>query len=243
MSAWLLRLHRAQRGVSLVELLVALAVFAMFVLMIDAVFSSARTNARKTEVAADVQQNARVAVDRIVRELRETNVNQVLCDVVSTCTGSNNQIVFRSARLTADNSVFCLYTRTAAGLGYDARCLTGSGSFSPTLPTPPSTASPCNTTTIPCNTYTPTWQRSVGYYLSGNSLQRVYGPLTQPNAALPSLPLTGGDTIATMIQSFSISLSGGAFSVTLQALGNPQVQGQAIPAQQIQLPGQAMSRN
>lgn len=251
MSTVLLRFHRTQRGVSLVELLVALAVFAMFVLIMDAVFSSARTNSSKTQVAADVQQNARVAVDRIIRELRESNSSTMLA--------GTGQIIFKSARCASspatvctppgnpDSSIFCLYTKTNSGLGYDARCFS---SFTPSIPGPPyagTPPAPCNTTDTPCATYTPVWQRYVGYFVTGPvgsyTLQRVYGALSQPNAALSLTWLTGGDTIATMIQSFSVSVSGGVVSVTLQAQGSPVVQGQAIPAQQIQLPGRAMTRN
>jgi prepilin-type N-terminal cleavage/methylation domain-containing protein len=258
MSTVLLRFHRRQRGVSLIELLVALAVFALFVLIIDGVFRSARTNSSKTQIAADVQQNARVAVDRIIRELRETNKNQMLL--------GSGQIVFKSARCAAspatvctppgnpDSSIFCLYTKTNSGLGYDPRCFS---SFTPSIPAPPYSgappapciiSSPAQPTDIPCTSYTPLWQRYVGYYLSGPdtnglyALQRVYGALAQPNQTLSLLVLTGGDTIATMIQSFVVSGSN-VISVTLQAQGTQVVQGQAIPAQQIQLPGQAMTRN
>jgi prepilin-type N-terminal cleavage/methylation domain-containing protein len=255
MSTALLRFHRTQRGVSLVELLVALAVFAMFVIMVDAVFRSARTNTSKIQVAADVQQNARVAVDRIIRELRETNSNQLLLGA--------SQVVFKSARCAStpatvctppgnpDSSIFCLYTKNNSGLGYDARCFS---SFTPSIPGPPYTGAPpapctpTDITNIPCASYTPLWQRYVGYYVTGPpggpyALQRVYGALSLPNAPLSLSVLTGGDTIATMIQSFNISVSGGVASVTLQAQGTQVVQGQAIPAQQIQLPGQAMTRN
>ena len=247
MNTRLGRFHRAQRGVTLVELLVALAVFAMFVLMIDAIFSSARTNARKTEIAADVQQNARVAADRIIRELHETNITQVL---VNNGTPGASQIVFKSARLTADNSVFCLYTRAASGLGYDSRCFTFSGGNV----TPPPYTSPQPIS--PNGTYTPLWRRYVGYYVvcppGGPTgvcppdmweLRRVAGDLSTPGSALSLSVLIGGDSVATMIQSFDISVSGGVVSVTLKAKGTEVVQGRAIPAQEVLLPGQSMTRN
>jgi len=235
MSTLLGRIHRAQRGVTLVELLVALAVFAMFVLMIDAVFSSARTSSRKTEIAADVQQNARVAADRILRELHETNINQVL---VNNGTPGASQIVFKSARLSEDNSVFCLYTRATSGLGYDARCFTFTGGDI----TPPPYGAP----TSPQGSYMPIWQRFVSYCVTGTAgaynLQRVVGGLSQPGDAL-SQPACGGDVVATMIESFDVSVSGGVVSVTLKATGTEVVQGRAIPAQQVLLPGQAMTRD
>ena len=46
-----------------------------------------------------------------------------------------------------------------------------------------------------------------------------------------------------MIESFDVSVSGGVVSVTLKATGTEVVQGRAIPAQQVLLPGQAMTRD
>jgi Prokaryotic N-terminal methylation motif len=247
-----IRFHRGERGVSIIELLVALAVFALFILMMDAVFSGARTNAKKTEVAADVQQNVRSTVYRITRELRETDTAQM---VTGTDSNGQGQIVFKSARLAADNTVFCLYSKVGTGLGFDARCWTSfGGTFSSAQPplagysgTPPS---PCNTTDIPCATYTPLWQQYVGYYVAGPpggpyTLYRVYGQLSPlPNQALSTTLLTNGDLIASSIQSFgSISVSGGIVSWSIQGLGNPVVQGQALAPQQITLPSQSMLRN
>jgi len=215
---------RNQHGVTLIELLVALAVFALFILMIDAIFSSARTNARKTEIAADVQQNARVAADRILRELHETNINQVLVD------------------LAEDNSIFCLYTRTASGLGYDPKCFAAPG---PVVAGPPY-ASPEPIT--PHGTYTPIWQRYVGYFVTSTpdglyALQRVVGDLSTPDSPLSLSVLAGGDTVATLIQSFDVSVTGGVVAVTLKAKGTEVVQGRTLPAQEILLPGQSLTRN
>lgn len=239
MTLPLARLHRAQRGVTLIELLVSLAVFALFMLMIDAVFSSARTSSRKTEVAADVQQNARVATERVTREIRETSVVEVVYD---NTTPGHSQIVFKSARLNEDNNKFCLYTRLTTGLGYDARCYTFTGGNI----TPPPYTSP--EPIVPRGTYTPIWQRYVGYYVVDtpdgmHELRRVVGDLSQPTTVLNLGLLTGGDIIATMIESFDVDVSGGIVSVTLKAKGTEVVQGRAIPDQEILLPGQSMTRN
>lgn len=239
MTLPLARLHRAQRGVTLIELLVSLAVFALFMLMIDAVFSSARTSSRKTEVAADVQQNARVATERVTREIRETSVVEVVYD---NTTPGHSQIVFKSARLNEDNNKFCLYTRLTTGLGYDARCYTFTGGNI----TPPPYTSP--EPIVPRGTYTPIWQRYVGYYVVDtpdgmHELRRVVGDLSQPTTVLNLGLLTGGDIIATMIESFDVGVSGGIVSVTLKAKGTEVVQGRAIPDQEILLPGQSMTRN
>ena len=249
-----IRSPRGEHGVTIIELLVALAVFALFILMIDAVFSGARTNARKTEVAADVQQNVRSAVYRITRELRETDAAQI---VTGTDSNGQGQLVFKSARLVADNTVYCLYTKVGSGLGFDARCWTSfGGTFSSAQPplagysgTPPS---PCNATDVPCATYSPLWQQYIGYYVQGQpgggppyTLYRVYGQLTPlPNQTPVTTMLSGGDVIASNVQSFgNIAISGGIVSVSIQGLGNPIVQGKALPAQQIALPSQSMMRN
>ncbi len=249
-----IRSHRGERGVTIIELLVALAVFALFILIMDAVFSGVRTNARKTEVAADVQQNVRSAVYRITREIRETDAAQI---VTGTDSNGQGQIVFKSARLVADNTVFCLYTKVGSGLGFDARCWTAfGGTLSSAQPpvggyagTPPS---PCNATDVPCATYSPLWQQYVGYSAQGPAggpytLYRVTGQLSPlPNQALSTTVLCAGcgDVIASSIQSFgNISISGGIVSVNIQGLGNPTVQGTALPAQQIALPTQSMMRN
>jgi len=250
-----IRFHRGEHGFTIIELLVSLAVFALFILIIDAVFSGARTNAKKIEVAADVQQNVRSAVYRITRELRETNTSQIVTGTDPS--NGQGQIVFKSARLVADNTVFCLYTKVGAGLGFDARCWTSfGGTFSSAQPPAGGYAagtlpSPCNTTDVPCATYSPLWQQYVGYSAQGlaapYTLYRVSGQLTPlPNQALSTTLLcTGcGDVIASNIQSFgNISISGGIVSVSIQGLGKPIVQGTALPAQQIALPTQSMVRN
>lgn len=239
MTRPLARLHRAQRGVTLIELLVSLAVFALFMLMIDAVFSSARTTSRKTEVAVDAQQNARIATERVTREIRETGIAEVVYDNV---TPGHSQIVFKTARLNEDNNIFCLYTRVTTGLGYDARCYTFTGGNI----TPPPYTSP--EPTFPRGSYTPIWQRYVGYYVVDtpdglHELRRVVGDLSQPTTVLNLGLLTAGDVIATMIESFDLDVSGGIVSVTLKAKGTEVVQGRAIPDQEILLPGQSMTRN
>src|SRR5574337_1290153 len=250
-----IRFHRGEHGVTIIELLVALAVFALFILMLDAVFSGARTNARKTEVAADVQQNVRSAVSRITRELRETDTAQIVTGT-DPVTGQG-QLVFKSARLVADNTVFCLYTKVGVGLGFDARCWTAYGGTFPSAQPPVGgyvgiPPAPCNTTDIPCATYSSLWQQYIGYSVQGPAggpytLYRVSGQLSPlPNQTLSTTVLCAGcgDVIATSIQSFgNISISGGLVSVSIQGLGNPVVQGKALPAQQIALPSQSMTRN
>ncbi len=255
MNGRLLRSHRAQRGVTLIELIVALAVFALFILMIDAVFSSARTNSRKTEIAADVQQNARVAVDRLTRELREAHAPDVLVD---TSQGAGRHgVLFKSARLVGTPTFFCLYVRSNTEPFYNATCFDSFPGGGSDIPTPPYSGPPyplCapNTDTNklnPCGGYSPIWQQYIGYYvevLAGGArqLRRVSGQLDSAGASPSAGLLTGGDVIATMVETFDVSVSAsGVVSVALKAKGSEVVQGRAIPDQEIQLPGKSLSRD
>lgn len=257
MSGRLLRCHRAQRGVTLIELIVALAVFALFILMIDAVFSSARTNTRKTEIAADVQQNARVAMDRLTRELREAHAADV---VVDTSKGAGlHGVVFKSARLAGTPTVFCLYVRTSTEPFYNAACFDSFPGSSndvpkpaPTYSGPPYPLCAPNTDTNkldPCGSYQPIWQQHVGYYVEvladgSRQLRRVSGQLDSAGQSLSASLLIGGDVVATMLETFDVSVSAsGVVSVALKAKGSEMVQGRAIPDQQIELPGKSLSRD
>jgi prepilin-type N-terminal cleavage/methylation domain-containing protein len=244
------RAHRAQGGVTLVEMLVALAVFALFILMIDAVFSSARTSSRKVEVAADVAQNARVAVDRITRELRETTPSWV---VVDNSVPGRSLLLFKSARLGRDQTVFCLYTRTESEPLYNRYCyedFTGTDPPKPSQTTgDPPYPPPCDTPDgSPCMRYVPIWQRYVGYYVVDtpdglHELRRVTGQLTTPTQPLSLTWLTGGDAIATMVETFDVTRSGGLLTVRLKVTGTEVVQGRALPPQEILLPGGSLTRN
>jgi len=219
----------------MIELLVALAVFAMFILMIDALFSSARTNARKTEIAADVQQNARVAVDRLTRELREAHVyaagDPLPADaylVVDTSAGPGRSgVLFKSARLVGDPTVFCLYVRTRADARWNQSCFESFPGTSNDVPIPPSTgtyigppyplcAPNTNTNVLtPCGSYQPIWQQYIGYFVVENpplsglfELHRVSGQLDSPTQTLvPATMLVGGDVIATMVDTFDVCLN------------------------------------
>ncbi|HXF81841.1 MAG TPA: prepilin-type N-terminal cleavage/methylation domain-containing protein [bacterium] len=264
------RLHQGQRGVTLIELLVAMAVFTLFLLMIDAVFSSTRTNSRKTELAADVQQNARVAVDRLTRELREgrSQIDPALCPTLAQCLvvdttqgPGRHGIVFKSARLVGAPATFCVYVRTRSEPFWNQSCYESFPGTANDVPMPPSSGSYTgppyplcapntdSTKLPPCGSYQPIWQRYIGYYveaLPDGSLQlrRVTGQLNAPTEALSASLLSGGDVIATMVESFEVGLAAnGVVSVALKARGSEVVQGQAIPDQEIRLPGGAKPRN
>lgn len=239
----------SQQGVTMIELIVALGVFALFILLIDAVFFGANRSARKAELAADVQQNARIAAERVTRELRESNVARVS---VGGAAGSM-AVVFKSARLNEDNSVFCLYARSTTDpvWVYDTRCFTFSGGniTPPDYGAPPYGAGCDPTRLAPCGTYTIIWQRYVGYYVVDigggvKELRRVVQQLDTPGAALPDpATLSGGDVIATHIETFDVAISGTNVTVTLKARGVQVVQGTQLPVQEVLLPAQVFFRN
>jgi len=240
---------RRQQGVTIIELVVALGIFALFILLIDAVFFGANRSARKAELAADVQQNARIGAERLTRELRESNVVQV---VYGGSAGSM-AVVFKSARLNEDNSVFCLYARSTTDpvWVYDTRCFTFTGGniTPPDYGAPPYGAGCDATKLVPCGTYTIIWQRYVGYYVVDvgggvKELRRVVQQLDTPAAALPDpTTLSGGDVIATHVETFDVAISGTNVTVTLKARGVQVVQGTQLPVQEVLLPAQVLFRN
>lgn len=230
-----------ERGITVIELLVATAVFALFIIIVDAVFFSANRSAKKTELAADVQQNARIAVERLTREIRESGSTTPSVIRVDNATPSHSAIVFKSARLPQDNGKFCLYVRTTTEPLYDSRCFTNGGTAGPPYTSPEPI--------LPRGTYSPIWQRYVGYYVVDtpdglHELRRAVVTLASPTAALPDpLSLSGGDVIATMIESFDVTLSTGEFRITLKSKGRQVVQGVALPDQDVLLPGTVLIRN
>lgn len=235
-----------QRGLTIIELVVAVGLFAAFILLIDAVFLAVNRSAQKAEMAADVQQNSRIVVERLTREIRESRVGEVL---VGGAAGSM-AVVFKSARMSGDNSVFCIYVRTDTEPLYDSNCYYWAGAPMPPYATNPPYAFPCNSATgTPCGTYTPIWQQYIGYYtvdVGGGvkELRRVAGDLIWPTQALPSPTiLAGGDVIASHVESFDVSFVNGSFSVMLKARGVQYVQGSTVPAQEMRLPGNVLTRN
>lgn len=243
------------RGVTMAELLVALAVFSLFLLLIDAVFRGANISSRKTELAADVQQNARIAVERLTREIREAS------PVYMSIGGSSGAraIVFKSARLKDDQSVFCLYVRNSgdplawhgtAASNWD--CFTYPGGPIPQPPYGAIFSAPCygSGRDIPCGSYTPIWQRYVGYYFSGGQLLRYVGDLPQPDTPFtflvpnPASPPGGAvvNVIAAQVETFDVTLTSDKFTVTLKARGQEIVQ-TSVPVQETLLDGTVLVRN
>src|SRR5574341_2222980 len=206
-----------ERGFSLIELLVVAGVFALMVLMVDAFFSTANRAAHTAELAADVAQNGRVAIERLTREGRFSSGSGFAADCSSLsdpsattlCLGPGGAwVAFKSARLTSDETVFCLDVANTSDDLYNASC------------SPPLTG-----------TYEPVWQAWIVYWLdtNGNLRRSVQTPTT-------SAPLaSGGDIIATSVSTFTVSMSGDVFTATLELAGTQTVQGTNLPTQRITL--------
>ncbi len=248
------RCNRDDRGVGLIELLVGLAIFALFVLLIDAVFTGTHRSARKAELAADIQQNARIATERLSREIRESRVS-----LVST-SSDGTRVVFKSARLLGSTpEVFCMYVRTTSDSLYNSSCFLNlpvgkrpnPGYTFPVAGCPPPTVgSGCA-----LGTYTPLWQYWVAYWLDASQqLHRVTGALSDPDAAPPDVTsaalwscpgATCGEVIAAFVNTFNAAIDGasGNFTVTLDTQGTRIVQGSAVPQQEVLLNGRILLRN
>jgi len=238
-----------ERGMSLIELLVAAGVFALLFLAIDSVFIGAHRSTQQAELNADVGQNARIALERLTREIRETSPSQIECSPSGCGGGPLGAVAFRSARsgsALGDTRVFCLNVPGTSDRFYQG------GGICDYYGGPPASG---------VQDYAPLWQRIVGYRLVAASGPAACGPydlhryvidLTAPTApALPVDPASPGSVgldavIASCIEDFQVSRVAEAFRtrfiVTLKGRGQRAVQG-GVPVQEILLTGEAWIRN
>jgi hypothetical protein len=201
----------------LIELLVAVVVFAVLVLIIDAVFISAHRGAQKAELGADVNQNARIAVERLTAEIRESSAA-----LISTGTG-DTAVVFRSARISDSSNGFCMDWKSST----EPLAVANN--------TPPCAGVPLT------GTYAPVWQRWIGYYFDAGELRRVTS-----TDALDAGALSGGQVIATSVETFTVVKAGGTpatVTVALKGRGVDVVQGSSVPPQEILLNVTTVIRN
>lgn len=66
------RTDRSQEGFTLIEILISVSIFALVIIGIYNLFDTSRATYVSGQRKVDVQQNARVALDEIVREIRMT---------------------------------------------------------------------------------------------------------------------------------------------------------------------------
>lgn len=218
------RVIRNQSGFSLIELLVVAAVLGMMVLMVDVFFITVNRSSKTVELAADVQQNARVAVERLSREAREAETE--IADVTTPVPG---MVVFPSARPVVPNDRnFCL---DAPGVNPPS-CSASSGS----------TYGPLRQAWIVYwfdNSGQPGQRCAAG---TGILLRaRVDATAGQP---APTSPPASGDTIATCVSSFTASKEGTdrlVVTLVLQTAGT--VGGTVVPVQTVTVTSTTFMRN
>ncbi|HEY6101799.1 MAG TPA: prepilin-type N-terminal cleavage/methylation domain-containing protein [bacterium] len=242
-----LRLLADQHGVSLIELIVAAGIFALLFLAIDSVFIGAHRSTQQAELTADVDQNARIALERLTREVREGRASQIVCTPGGCGGGATGAVAFRSARSGSaleDSRIFCVSVPGNTDRFYNAGCDYYGG--------PPVAG---------VQDYTPVWQRIIGYRLVATGGATACGPyelhryvidLTAPTTpALPANPSNPGAVgldavVASCIQDFQVSVvpqgSRNRFLVTLKGRGQRAAQG-GVPPQEILLNGEAWIRN
>jgi prepilin-type N-terminal cleavage/methylation domain-containing protein len=206
------RALRDQAGFSLIELLVTVIVMGLLFLIIDQVFISTHRSTRTVELSADAAQNARIVVERLTRELREAGAAGVQLD-------GSTAVLFRTARPSDGSASFCLNWRTAA----DDLAVANPG---------------CSGVPL-TGTYTPVWQRWIGYYFDAGAgeVRRV------ASTSALTFPLSGGQVVATSVQTFTITSSSGTYLVRAKGRGQEVVQGSAVPPQEVLLEGRVGARN
>ena len=208
---------RNERGFGLIELLVGIAVFALLFLMVDSVFITAHRGARKAELGANVQQNGRIAIERVTREIRETHRS----DIRFAADGS--WVAFKSARLPGDAKIFCVNVTDTSSPLYNAAC----------APTG--------------NTFAPVWQAWVVYtYNAGTDEVRreVQSPLTaNPVAPGAGDVVAASVRVFNARCSPGSAMLGSTFCVSLEVEGREVVQGSEVAPEQITLMSRVEIRN
>jgi Tfp pilus assembly protein PilE len=208
-------------GMTLVDLLVASAVLALFLLITDRVFLSVHLASRTTQQAADMQQNARAAAVRFRREIREARAPVIQCHPDPACATPSTQVAFSSARPSDAASTFCL-------------------DVAPADPSRARLESVCATTPIPMTgTYAPVWQRTIGYHLSAGDLRRV----AQAGAlSLPLLP-SSGQIVASQVSSFTVTVAGARVRLRIESFSSAGGGAGGTVPQQMQLQDTIQLRN
>jgi prepilin-type N-terminal cleavage/methylation domain-containing protein len=206
-----------ERGFGLIELLTGIAVFALLFLMVDNVFITAHRGARKAELGANVQQNGRIAIERLTREIRETQRS----DIRFASNGS--WVAFKSARLVSDSRVFCLNITDTGSALYNAACgATG-------------------------NTFAPVWQSWIVYTYSpgsGELRREVQSPFTA-NPIAPGAGDVIATSVRSFNARCSVgsAMLGATVCVSLEVEGREVVQGSQVPPEEITLLSRVEVRN
>jgi prepilin-type N-terminal cleavage/methylation domain-containing protein len=97
--------HMVNKGFSLVELLVGIAIMGVLLTTIYSLVMSANKSQLSQDLEVEMQQNARSALDFIVRELRNMSSLNCLENTSTTCLDSGDKIQFTSMTDT-DSRIF-----------------------------------------------------------------------------------------------------------------------------------------
>lgn len=119
-------LQKAQRGFTLVEVLIAMALATLVGLAGYVVFSSTNFSYKVEQDVVEAQQNLRVAMDRLARDLRHAGFGlPTPPEVLPTLTFGSYSF---SSPITYTNSSTAPDSITILGIGYEAATLVGSAS-------------------------------------------------------------------------------------------------------------------
>lgn len=86
----------ASKGFSLIELLIGIVMLGVLLTAVYSLFASANKSQISQDLEVEMQQNARSALDFIVRELRNMNSLNCMENTTTTCATSGDKIGFNS---------------------------------------------------------------------------------------------------------------------------------------------------
>ena len=84
---------KEENGFSLLQIIVALALFTLAIVMVVSLYSLSNRTYNKASRTAEMAQNARVALNRMTREIRQSP--QIITDLSSDRSGAKSEIMFR----------------------------------------------------------------------------------------------------------------------------------------------------
>jgi len=106
-----------QTGFTLVEIMVSLSLFVILILMVNTMYTLSQTAYSKNSHIAELTQNARVALDRLSRELRQSEIIVTALPPVDTDPANPpvNQIFFQDGH-NPDITTYILYQISGTNL-------------------------------------------------------------------------------------------------------------------------------
>lgn len=208
---------QSDHGFSLIELLVVAFIFVLMALMIDVVFATVNRSSRTVGLAADVQQNGRIAVERLSREVVSSRAPEE----------GGTWIKFRSARPESNTRVFCLDVTTTSDPLHNPAC---------NYPSPTG-----GTYTPVWQAWIVYWFDGATAAQDCAANTGVLKRIVQTQEPTP--PFTGGDIIAACVESFDVSLSGNILTVSLDLAATGVAQGAEVPVQRLTVEGRVLIRN